>query len=56
MAQKRKPVKRARKVNRPLRPPANKARATRAEGATTGPYGRGVAAGAPADAASQKLH
>src|SRR5688572_17964610 len=56
MAQQRKPVKRARKVNRPLRPPAGKTRAARAEGATTGPYGRRGAHAPPEDTPSQKLH
>ena len=56
MAQQRKPIKRARKVNRPLRPPSVKSRTTRAEGATTGPYGRRGARPLPENAASQKLH
>jgi len=56
MAQQRKAIKRARKVNRPLRPPAAKARKARAEGATTGPYGRRAPGAAPPDAPSQKLH
>ena len=54
--QRKKPIKRARKVNRPLRPPADKARKARAEGATTGPYGRRAPGAAPPDAPSQKLH
>ncbi|HEX2831187.1 MAG TPA: pseudouridine synthase [Burkholderiales bacterium] len=54
--QRKKPIKRARKVNRPLRPPAAKARKARAEGATTGPYGRRAPGAAPPDAPSQKLH
>ena len=56
MAQQRKPVKRARKVNRPLRPPTSKTRAARAEGATTGPYGRRSARPEDEDVVSQKLH
>ena len=56
MAQTKKSAKRPRKVNRPLRPPAAKSRATRAEGATTGPYGRRGARPLPENAASQKLH
>ena len=57
MAQSRKkPIKRARKVNRPLRPPAAKVRKAPTEGATTGPYGRRAPGAAPPDAPSQKLH
>ena len=56
MAQTKKSAKRPRKVNRPLRPPAAKSRTTRAEGATTGPYGRRGARPLPENAASQKLH
>ena len=56
MAQQRKTVKRARKVNRPLRPPAAKSRKARPEGATTGPYGRRAPGAAPPDTPSQKLH
>jgi 23S rRNA pseudouridine2605 synthase len=56
MAQQRKPAKRARKVNRPLRPPAAKARPARTDVATTGPYGRRAPRQAPPDSPSQKLH